>query len=189
MHCKNIATVSLVFFFLFVRTGSTAEKRHADTHVHGAAEMNIVVDGKKIVVEFRSPAEGVMGFEHEAKTDADKKKRDAAMKAVKERFSEMVVFDKKLGCRSQPGEIVVAKTDAGDSNDRKHGKGDHKKSGEHRELRATHNFTCNNDPAGSRVRFGVTKLFPNVHELKVQVLSGSKQLGVTIKKDKGEVGL
>jgi len=189
MHCKSIATVSLVFFLLFVGTGSTAEKRHADAHVHGAAEMNIVVVGKKIVVEFRSPAEGLMGFEHEAKTDADKKKRDAAMKVIKERFSEMVVFDKKLGCTSQPGEIVVAQTDAGDSNDRKHGKGDHKKSGEHRELRATHNFTCNNNPAGSRVRFGVTRLFPNIHELKVQVLSGSKQLGVTIKKDKGDVAL
>jgi hypothetical protein len=186
---KNIGTVSLFFLFLFAGAGSTAEKRHAHTHVHGAAEMNIVVDGKKVVVEFRSPAEGLMGFEHEAKSDADKKKRDAVMKVIRERFGEMVVFDKKLGCTSQPGDIVLVQTDDGDSKDPKQGKSDHKKSGEHRELRATHNFTCSNDPAGSRVGFGVTKLFPSVHEVKIQVLSGSKQSGATIKKDKGNVGL
>jgi len=189
MHGKHIATVSLAFFFLFVGPGSTAEKRHAHTHVHGAAEMNIVVDGKKIVVEFRSPTDGLMGFEHEAKTDADKKKRDTAMKVFKERFSEMVVFDKKLGCTSHPGEVVVAQSNASGSKEHEHGKDNHKKGGEHRELRAMYNFTCNNDPAGSRVSFGVTKLFPNIHELKVQVLSGSKQSGTTIRKDKGDVGL
>lgn len=189
MHGKNITAVSLFFFCLFAGTGSAAEKRHADTHVHGAAEMNIVVDGKKIVVEFRSPAEGLMGFEHEAKTDADKKKRDAAMQSIKERFGQMVLFDKKMGCTSQPGETSLVRADGGDSKDHKHGKGDHKKSGEHREVRATHHFTCEQDPAGSRVRFAVTKMFPGIHDLKVQVLSGTEQSGATIKRDKGDVGL
>jgi hypothetical protein len=32
-------------------------------------------------------------------------------------------------------------------------------------------------------------VFPDIHEVKVQVLSGAKQTGATIKKDKGEVGL
>jgi hypothetical protein len=32
-------------------------------------------------------------------------------------------------------------------------------------------------------------LFPRIDEIKVQVLSGAKQTGATIKKDKGEVGL
>ena len=41
-----------------------------------------------------------MGFEHEAKTDAEKKKRDAAMKIVKERFNGLIVFDKVPGSRT-----------------------------------------------------------------------------------------
>jgi hypothetical protein len=188
MRCKIILIVGLYCFFLFVRTGSPAEKRHGQAHVHGAAEINIAVEGKKIVVEFRSPTEGIMGFEHEAKTDSDKKKRDAAVKVVKERFGEMVVFDKKLGCAPGTAEVVIVQTDDA-AKDPRHAKGETKKSGEHRELRATHNFTCNSDPAGSRVSFGVTKLFPDIQEIKVQVLSGSKQSGATIKKDKGNVGL
>lgn len=189
MSLQNVAIWALGALLFVPRLSTGAEKRHAQTHAHGAAEVNIVVDGKKIAVEFRTPAESVMGFEHEAKTDADKRKRDAAIKMIKERFGEMVVFDKKLGCMSQPGEIALVQTDAGGSKDQKSGKSDHKKSSEHREVRATHNFTCNNDPAGSRVSFGVTKLFPDIRELKVQVLSGSKQLGATIKNDKGGMGL
>jgi hypothetical protein len=185
MLCKNFATVNLVFLLVILGTVSAAEKRHADSHVHGIAEMNIVVEGNTVIVEFRAPAEGVMGFEHEAKSDADKKNRDAAVKFIKDRFGEMVIFDKKLGCAPASAEVVVAQTDDGT----KEPKGDAKRSGEHREVRAHHNFSCQSDPAGSRVRFGVSKAFPNIHELKVQVLSGAKQTGTTIKKDKGDVGL
>jgi hypothetical protein len=136
-------------------------------------------------VELRSPAEGILGFEHEAKSDADKKKQDATVKMLKERFAEMVIFEKKLACAPGLAEVTVVRTDAAG----KDAKGDAKKSGEHREVRARHVFSCQDDPAGSRVRFGVTKLFPDIHELKVQALSGDKQSGATIKKDKGDVGL
>ena len=189
MRFKNWRMLAMGALLLVAGGAVAAEKRHAHTHVHGAAEMNIVVEGKKITVEFRSPAEGIMGFEHEAKSDADKRKRDAAMSKVKDKFAEMVLFDKKLNCTHQPGEVNLVQTEGGDSKDHKHSKGDHKKSGEHREVRATHYFACVQDPAGSRARFAVTKMFPGIHELKVQVLSGAKQSGATIKKDKGDVGL
>jgi hypothetical protein len=185
---RNIAGIALGFLLLSGQTISAAEKRQARRHVHGVAEMNIVVEGKSAVVEFRSPAEGIMGFEHEAKSDADKKKRDAAMKILKERFGEMLILDKKLGCTPGLAEVTIVQTDA-TGQDAKQAKGDAKRSGEHREVRARHIFNCRGDPNGSRARFGVTKLFPNVHEVKVQVLSGNKQSGATIKKDKGEVGL
>jgi hypothetical protein len=180
----------IVVALLFVSGSSTgAEKRHGNVHAHGAAELNIVVEGKQITVEFRTPAEGVMGFEHEAKTDADQKKRDAAIKNIKERFGEMMILDKKLGCTFRAGEVLLVETGGADSKDPKGKKSADKKSGEHREVRATHNFACNHDPAGSRVTFGVTKLFPGIRELKVQILSGKKQSGATIKNDKGGIGL
>jgi len=187
---NRVLSISILGVFLFVADkGIAAEKRHAESHAHGVAEINIVVEGKKVVVEFRSPTEGLMGFEHEANTDADKKKRDAALKIIKERFGEFVNFDKSLGCKFQPGEVTIVQSDPGDGKDQKHGTSDHKKSGEHREVRATHNFACEKGPAGSRVQFGVTKLFPNIQELKIQVLSDAKQSGATIKKDKGDVRL
>jgi hypothetical protein len=186
---NRISTSIFGISFLFASVASTAEKRHAEGHVHGVAEINIIVEGKKVVVEFRTPTEGVMGFEHEAKSDAEKKKRDAAIKRVNDRFNELVVFDKKFGCQSQGGKVAIAQSDSSDGKDKNQGQGHRKKSAEHREVRATHNFECQKEPAGSRVRFGVTKVFPEIQEIKVQVLGDAKQSGATIKKDKGDVGL
>jgi hypothetical protein len=186
---KKSSTLIVGTFLLLAPVAFTAEKRHAESHAHGVAEINIVVEGKKIVVELRTPTEGVMGFEHEAKSDAEKKKRDAAMKLVNDKFDELVVFDKKFGCQSQASKVAIVQSDSSNGKDKKHGQGDHKRSAEHREVRATHNFECQKNPAGSRVRFGVTKVFPEIQEIKVQVLSDAKQSGATIKKDKGDVGL
>jgi hypothetical protein len=182
---RSTASLGLGFLLLAVQALSAAEKRHAHSHVHGAAEINIVVEGKSVIVEFRAPAEDVMGFEHGAKSEGDKKKHDAAVKVLKERFAEMAILDKALNCAPGLAEVTVARTDAAGKDSRSSAK----KGGEHREVRARHVFTCQSDPTGSRVRFGVTKFFPQIHELKVQVLSSDKQSGATIKKDKGEVRL
>jgi hypothetical protein len=182
-------------FLLFTVTlliagrGIAAERRHAEAHVHGVAEINILVEGKRIVVEFHTPTEGVMGFEHEAKSDAEKKKRDAALKLIDDKFAEMVILEGKLGCRSQSGKIAIVQSDFDEKREKKDGHADQKKSGEHREVRATFNVECQQNPAGSQVRFGVSKVFPGIQEVKVQVLSDAKQSGVTIKNDKGYVQL
>jgi Protein of unknown function (DUF2796) len=189
MLYKALSVLTFSLPLLFAGKGIAAEKRRAESHVHGVAEINIIVEGKRVVVEFHAPAESVMGFEHEAKSDVEKKKRDAAIKRINDRFNELVVFDKKFGCQSQAGKVTIVQSDSSDGKDKKQGQGDHKKGAEHRELRATHNFECQKDPTGSRVRFGVTKVFPEIQEIKVQVLSDDKQSGATIKKDKGDVGL
>ena len=75
-----------------------AEKRHFEAHVHGVAEINIAVEGSKADVEFRAPAENIMGFEHEAKSESDKKKRDASLRMLQTKMSQMVLFDPKLSC-------------------------------------------------------------------------------------------
>lgn len=162
-----------------------AEKRHSHAHVHGTAEVNIAVEGKRVMVELRTPSVGVMGFEHEAKSDADKKKRDAALKRMEEKFGEMIVLDKKLGCKLQGGNATLVQSDEKSAKDAKSAA----KSGEHREVRASYQYECDKAPSGSRVKFGVTKVFPAIHEVKVQVIGDAKQSGATIKKDRGDVGL
>jgi hypothetical protein len=172
---------------------AVAQKRQHDAHVHGVAEINIAVEGAKATVEFRAPAESVMGFEHEAKSESDKKKRDAALEQLRTKRDQIILLDPKLGCKSsevktsvtqQTTEHAKAQTDKGGHNQK-----DQKKSGEHREVQGIFSVACEKPLAGSRVRFGVYKVFPEIHEIKVQVLSDSKQGAATIKKDKGDVGL
>jgi len=189
MLYKTLSVPLVSIFLLFAREGAGAEMRHAESHVHGMAEINIVVEGKRVVVEFHTPTEGLMGFEHEAKTDAEKKKRDAAMKIVKERFNELIVFDKQSACKSHSATARIVRGEDHDTKDKTHGAGNRKISGEHSELQAVYQFECDRSPAGTKVTFGVSKFFPEIHEIKVQVLSDAKQTGVTIKNNKGDVRL
>jgi hypothetical protein len=174
-------------------SSGAAEKRRHDAHAHGVAEINIAVDGSKAEVEFRAPAENVMGFEHEATSESDKKKRDAALRTVQTKMSEMVVFDSKLGCKfSEVKTEVVEEEEQGSktkSGKTGHDHKDEKKTGEHREVHANFSVTCAQPLAGSRVTFGVQKNFRSIDQIKVQVVGDAKQSGATIKRDKGEVRL
>jgi Protein of unknown function (DUF2796) len=193
MKCKArlilVLGVSLLLFSFDV--GTAAEKRRHDTHVHGVAEINIAVEGTKATVEFRAPAESVMGFEHEAKSESDKKKRDAALEQLRVKGGQMVVFDPKLGCKSSDMKTAIVET-KGDSAKAQAGKDAHKdqkQSGEHREVHGTFAVACDMPLSGSRVKFSVSKVFRDIQEIKVQVLGDSGQSGATIKRDKGDVKL
>jgi hypothetical protein len=64
-----------------------------------------------------------------------------------------------------------------------------KTSGEHREVRASLSVACDKPLAGSRLKFRVYELFPEIHEVKVQVLSDAQQSATTVKRDKADVVL
>jgi Protein of unknown function (DUF2796) len=193
MKCRtsSISTFGVWLLMFSFDVGAAAEKRRHDAHVHGVAEINIAVEGTKATVEFRAPAESVMGFEHEAKSESDKKKRDAALEQLRAKGSQMVVFDPKLGCKSSDMKtaIVEAKGDSAKAQAGKDAHEDQKKSGEHREVHGTFSVACDKPLAGSRVKFGVSKVFRDIQEIKVQLVGDSGQFGATIKKDKGDVKL
>jgi hypothetical protein len=184
--------VSLIVMLSF-KVSPAAEKRRHDPHVHGVAEINIAVEGSKAQVEFRAPAESVMGFEHEAKSETDKKKRDAALGALQTNKDQLVQFDSQLGCKASQMKTAIVEPKEERSKEQpakvKGGHQDQKKSGEHREVHGTYTVVCDKSLAGTRVKFGVSKVFRDIQETKVQVVGDSGQSGATIKKDKGDVKL
>ncbi len=48
------------------------EHRQHDAHVHGAAKLTIVSEGKELLIELHSPAMNILGFEHSPKNDQQK---------------------------------------------------------------------------------------------------------------------
>ena len=109
MNCPREIKVVLVGLTIGMScaVARAAEKRHSEAHVHGVAEINIAVEGSKADVEFRAPAESVMGFEHEARSESDKKKRDAALRTVQTKMNQMVLFDPKLSCKFSEAKTTV----------------------------------------------------------------------------------
>jgi hypothetical protein len=59
---KNLFILSLLVFTTL--SYAESERRQHDAHQHGIADLNIVLSKHELVIELRSPAYNVFGFEH-----------------------------------------------------------------------------------------------------------------------------
>lgn len=157
-------------------TVSTALLAQHKAHEHGAATLDIAIEGgKKVSLDFNSPADSIYGFEHEAKSEKDKKAMAQAVETFKAKILEMAKFDAKSGCTVTSSEINPRVVEAGEKN--------------HASVDAEFKIACKESLAGTKITFGFSKIFPHLKSVKVQLVSDAKQTGVTIKKDKGELTL
>ena len=177
---RCLLPIALVFAFSgAAEAGAHKHKssKGGHAHEHGAAKLNVVVEGKKITMEFESTSDSIYGFEHEAKSAKDKAAIESAVKKLKENLSATFVLDKKLDCKFEATKIEPWVKEAG------HG------SGEHSEFHAEIVSNCSSILTGTTMKVGLSKLFPKIHEVRVQVLNGEKQSGMEIENDKGEISL
>ena len=56
--------------------------RQKDSHEHGAAKLMMVMEGKKLEVEFEVPSESLIGFEHFPKSQSNRKNFNEAIKIL-----------------------------------------------------------------------------------------------------------
>jgi len=158
-------------------------------HEHGKAQVNIVGEGNTITIALESPSDGIYGFEHEAKKPEEIKKRDEAVEKLKLNADKMFVLDPVLNCKVVSTDVKPFVTDDEPAKENNKSKKHSHKKGTHSEVHATFKFECGKPVAGTSVKFAVTQVFKALKTLNVQVLSGDKQSGTTIKKDSGTVTL
>jgi hypothetical protein len=136
-------------------------------HVHGAAQISIAMEGLKGEVEFEAPADGVIGFESEAKTPAQKKIVQDALATLRTRGSELVIFPAASGCKLTPKEVDL-----------------HREGPQHAEVHAHYDLVCSK-PVSGEIKFGVTRLFPKTREVSVTFVSDQTQKSAKIVGDLG----
>ena len=67
-------------------------------HVHGSATLNVAFDGLIGKIEFKSPTEAILGFEHEAKTASELEIKKSAIEDFEKNISKYVQYEAQLGC-------------------------------------------------------------------------------------------
>lgn len=162
MLIMKIVLITILGTALLFPQGKTQK-----AHVHGAAQINIAMDGLKGEVEFEAPADGVIGFESEAKTAAQKKQMEAALDMLRKRGGELVLMPAASACKLTPKEVEV-----------------HREGPTHAEVHAHYDLVCTK-PLSGEIRFGVTKMFPRTKEVKVTYVSDQTQKSARIVGDAG----
>lgn len=156
-------------FFVGFRSTAVAEhhahEKHAHgKHAHGHAELSIAFDKEMGSVELQSPGESIIGFEHTAKSDKDKKLQAEALLSLEKNISEMIQFESGLGCVFNKDKIEV------------------RADGPHSDILAVFKVTCAKTPTGSTLTFNIQKYFKKLSDVDVQVLIGPLQKSVEANK-------
>jgi hypothetical protein len=136
----------------------TAFAHEHGAHIHGAAEVDVAIEGKKLVISLESPADNLLGFEHAPKTDAEKTKLktvDAQLRAVANVFAP----DAAAQCKPSKTDLTMPNF----------------KQGEHSEIAVEYEFECAQTP--SQIALPLWKNFPKFKQLTANIAteSGQKQ--------------
>ncbi|SDV11709.1 DUF2796 domain-containing protein [Pseudomonas mucidolens] len=164
------------------------DHQHASlgAHEHGVGHLNAVLEGQSLELELESPAMNLVGFEHQATTDADKAKVVAARKQLEQ---PLVLFSlpQAAGCVISTQELNSPLF--GDKPDADHDHDDHATDGkgaaaeephhDHSEIHAHYQFTCATPTALKNLDLAnLFKTFPATRKIQVQLIGPSGQQGV-----------
>ena len=136
-------------------------------HVHGSATLNVAFDGLIGKIEFKSPTEAILGFEHEAKT--------ASELEIKKNISKYVQYEAQLGCTILKERIITEHDSKNFSSSKTHAKA------EHSDFIAIFNVNCKKTIKGTKIKFNFKEL-NKLNEIDTTVLVDDLQKSIEIKK-------
>jgi hypothetical protein len=164
----------------------------ADAHVHAQAALQVAVDGNRLLLEFSSPLDNLVGFEHAPRTD----KQTAAVRGMVERLYkpallfvptgdarcapasvklESAVLDPALLAEKAAPQAAVARPPAKAGRDK--GKGAPE---EHAALSAEIVYRCEHPEKLSSLEVRLFDAFPQVRRVDVQVAGARKQAAASL---------
>ncbi len=161
-----------------------------DSHVHGAAELNIAISGQQLQVEFVSPAMNLLGFERAPNSDEETELLNSIINQLLD-GGEWLLGNTFASCEASTQEFEgpvfeAASHDHEDEHDHEHedehdheheDEHDHEHDGEavaHADFRVQYLYDC---PAAPAREFRVTAfdLYSGIEEITVQWIAERQQ--------------
>lgn len=202
---------SLLVLLLIQPVSAQQEHRHHDAHVHGHAQLNLVVSGQMLQVELASPSNNLLGFEHRARSEQDKKILQQAL-AVLNDPAQWLRPAASASCQLQDIEIESTLLESG--HDHEHAHEEHEKHAKHddhdeHEKHAKHDGHDEHDDDAAHSEFavilsyacarpnrltsvdasGLFQRFRNMQEIDVQWISDTRQSATRLNRDQGIIRL
>ncbi|MBC7371662.1 MAG: DUF2796 domain-containing protein [Bdellovibrionaceae bacterium] len=151
---------------LFCGSAFAAPSAHREhgAHVHGSAELGIAFDQGVGKMDFKSPADSIVGFEYKPTKPADKKKLASTLVNFEAQVAQMLVFEPSLHCVFTKQKLEPVYEAEG-----------------HGDFVAEFSVHCDKSPAGTTLTFNFQKFYPRLKDVDAQVVVGDLQKSVEIK--------
>ncbi len=155
---------------------ASANSSENNAHVHGAASLHLVQDGKQVLIELSSPLDNVLGFEHAPRTAAQKQAVQK-MTELFDRPASLFTLTAAAQCTAKPARLTAPVLTSGQAD----GHSDkHDEATEHGQLRAEINFTCLKPDLLKGLTVNLFSAFPDIRRLSVQVAGPRGQSAATL---------
>lgn len=165
--------------FLPVHAKASTEVIHA--HVHGLAELMLVIEKNHLAIQFSSPAINLLGFEHKAISKQDIAKVNHLSKVL----NQPEKLFKLTSARCKSLDIDIDTSSLIDSHQKKqqhrheeHKEHDHdnlQQNDNHSEVFAEYQFKCNNLTHLSSIPLSLFSVFPGIEQIQAMWVTQTKQ--------------
>ena len=171
---------------------ANAEKAGLEAHVHGIAEINLVMEGEDLHLVFQSPAMNLVGFEHAPKTEADHQAVDQTADHLKNGES-LFIPNHTASCEQESVTLKSAllEEEAEHHQEHKahqeheeheeheghdqHKHDEHHEASEHSEFLATYRFHCTAPDQLKSIQVNIFKAFPATQTIHARFVTQDEQ--------------
>lgn len=153
-------------------------------HEHGAAELDVALDGSVLEIELRSPAMNLVGFEHAPSRDEDKRKIADARQRL-EKPDALFGLPSAAGCTLAKTELESplfgdAKAHEYEHAEHKHDH-DHDHHEGHSDINAHYHFECTAPQALQTLNLqSLFETFPGTEKIQAQLIGPNGQRGMQL---------
>ena len=163
--------------------GSHDDHKHSqhqshEAHVHGEAELNLIIDGQHLLLELRSPAANLLGFEHEPENPEQQAKLNSALTLLKDYKNVLTI--KNNQCQLQSSNIESPFH-------HKHAHHDEDSKESHKEFHGEYEVLCAQGRIIETLSITLFQSFSGFEKINVQWISDNRQGQQTVTQQKDQL--
>ncbi|PXX34915.1 DUF2796 domain-containing protein [Undibacterium pigrum] len=139
-----------------------------EAHVHGSATVSLAQDGNRLTLEFDSPLDNLLGFEHAPRTDKQKQAAKALLDLM-QKPDTLLKLNAEADCQLATVKVVapvLQNTTAAKD--------------EHANLHAEYEYACTKVAALKSLQLSLFDAFPAIHKVDAQVAGARGQTAATL---------
>ncbi|ANG63699.1 hypothetical protein A8C75_15230 [Marinobacterium aestuarii] len=181
-----------------------------DGHAHGAAQLDLVLDGAALMLQLYSPAMNLVGFEHRARSAPERLAVETALEGLHQ-AEQMIKLDAAAGCTLRHAEVKQALLDIGGRSEAaehdhaeehvredEHGHDDthaHEPEGQgeagraHTDFEVSYAFHCTAPEKLTSISLAFFARFPGLETLDVRMITADGQRALTLDSHNTDIGL
>ena len=130
-------------------------------HQHGAAGLDVSVEGSVLQIALDSPADNLVGFEHAPRNEAQKRTVNRVEQQLRQPAT-LFTPSAQADCRAEPPRVEIKLPPPGSAE-------------AHSEVEAEWRWQCARPAALAHVDVGLFKAFPRLRELRAQIVTAAGQ--------------